>query len=77
METIKIEKQPTVADYIRNMSAGDVLRFDISHAKAVREFVSRRICYENPDYKYPTEVNYAEGYIDVRMEQKTEVEDAI
>lgn len=70
MEIIKIEKQPTVADYIRAMELGDIKRFDLSHERIVREHASRTMKIEKPEYSFPTEVNYELGYIEVVMKLK-------
>lgn len=69
MEIITIEKQPTVAEHIAQMSPLGVSkkRFHLQHIKAVREAAGRKMKLERPELKYETLVNAIDdgGYIEV------------
>lgn len=68
MEIIKIDKQPSVTEYIDGMDIGDVKRFHLQHIKAVREAAGRKMKIEKPHLKYPTVVNAIDGFIEVSVE---------
>lgn len=73
MEIIKIEKQPSVTEYIERMIPGtdtQTLRFHLSHIKAVREAAGRKMKIEKPHLKYITSVDAIAGYIQVSVEVK-------
>ncbi|TCV17097.1 hypothetical protein EDC17_101114 [Sphingobacterium alimentarium] len=74
MEIIKIDKQPSVTDYIAQMDPNgeSVKRFHLQHIKAVREAAGRKMKFEKPNYKYETTVNAIDdgGYIEVVVSEK-------
>lgn len=69
MNIIKIDKQPTVAEHIAQMSpiGESKKRFHLQHIKAVREAAGRKMKLERPELKYATIVNAIDdgGYIEV------------
>jgi len=74
MEIIKIDKQPSVTDYIAQMDpkGESVKRFHLQHIKAVREAAGRKMKFEKPNFKYETTVNAIDngGYIEVVVSEK-------
>lgn len=74
MNIIKITKQPTVTEYIRQMDpiTNSVIRFHLQHLKIVREAASRKMKFEKPEYKYETTVNAIDdgGYVEVVVSEK-------
>jgi len=74
MKVINIKKQPTVAEFIRQMDplSNSVMRFHLKHIKSVREAAGRTMKLEKPELKYETVVNAIDegGYIEVVVSYK-------
>ncbi|MNL09573.1 hypothetical protein D3C87_1303400 [compost metagenome] len=68
MKIIKIEPQPTVAGLISEMLKGEILYFDLVHAKAVREAAGRKMKYIAPDSLYTTSIDKEKGFIEIKKE---------